>query len=264
MGERTRRPTAGAIAGNAYDQITNNANGAAADMLGVTPAPAAPVLGAISMAQGGEQLGQGAARVAEGDSTGWVDVAGGAGGGIAGGIGVAHGLGAAMSWFGQNLTLAYLAGESTASGVGLMQAGGAITSATTGGTAAAGLGTAVGSAGALPVMAAVGAGAAGGIALAQRGQSYIAETGLLGQNSDGSGKSWSDWAGDGAWEDREAWADLTGNETVADIAGYTSLAGRTVVGAAGAAVTGVSGLVTDGAGLVADGASWAWDKATGW
>jgi len=108
-------------------------------------------------------------------------------------------------------------------------------------------------AGALPVAAAVGAGAATGIGVANRGNNYIADTGLLGQNDDGSGKDWSDWAGDGAWEDREAWTDLTGNETIGAAAGYASLAGRSVAGAAGAAVTGVAGLATD-----------AWSLATSW
>ncbi len=263
MPDKQQRPTFTQVAGNAYDQVTNNANGAAVDMAGRTPEAAAPVLGGISLAQGGEQLGQGAARVAEGDSAGWVDVLGGAAGGLAGGLGLAGGVGTALTWFGNELTLAYLAGESVASGVGLAQAGTAISAATTGGTGALGLGTAVGAAGALPTIGAAAGGLAGGIALGQRGDSYIADTGLLGQNSDGSGKSWSQWAGDGAWEDREAWADLTGNETVADVAGALSLTGRTAVAGAGAAVTGVSGLVTDAAGLVADGASWAWGALTG-
>ena len=108
-------------------------------------------------------------------------------------------------------------------------------------------------AGALPVAAAIGAGAATGIGVANRGNRYIADSGLLGSNDDGSGRNWSDWAADEAHSDRNAWADLTGSETVGDVAGYASLAGRTVAGAAGAAVTGVAGLATD-----------AWSLVTSW
>ena len=92
-------------------------------------------------------------------------------------------------------------GSATSGGVGLAATLGSTTAV--GGTGALGMGTSVAAAGALPVAATVGGGLAAGITIGQRSNSYIADTGLLGQNADGSGRSWSDWAGDagiGAYE----------------------------------------------------------------
>lgn len=135
------------------------------------------------------------------------------------------------------------AGSLVSGGVGLA---GALGNATAiGGTGAAGLGTAVAGAGAAPIAATVGGGLAAGITTGTRGNSYIADTGLLGRNHDGSGRSWSDWAGDQGAEtyanaiaagDSENWAMAKG-------LGMTGAA--SVAAVPGAAVTGVAGLATD-------------------
>lgn len=114
-----------------------------------------------------------------------------------------------------------------------------------GGTGAAGLGTAVGAAGAAPIAATVGGGLAAGITVGQRSNSYIADTGLLGQNNDGSGRSWSDWAAD-AGADTYANARENGDsENWAMAKGLGVTGAASVAAVPGAAVTGVAGLATD-------------------
>lgn len=168
-------------------------------------------LAPLALWGGAETLGTGLGELAYGDDTaaGILDTAKGAGAATAGAIGTASLAAGALS------------------GVG----------AGTAGLAAA-------SAAAAPV-AAIGAGLATGIGIANRGQDYIAETGLLGTNDDGTGKNWSDWGADVSWGADQAVAEATGSETLGTVAGLATCAGTSLVGAAGAAVTGVAGLATD-------------------
>jgi hypothetical protein len=220
--------------------LTHGGTGLYADLLQGVPEPVAPVFGGIGLAQGGQQIGEGAHKVAEDDWPGGaLDVVEGLAGGFAGGLAAFQGAGSLMSWFGTELTAAYLAGDAVTSGVGLASMGGRLASAAGAGA------TTVAGAGLLPILGAGGAGLAGGLALAGRGQDYIAQTGLLGQEDDGRGKDWSAWAGDVASAQREAMTEATGSELLGTAHGAMSLAGLTYAGAAGAAVSGVAGLATD-------------------
>ena len=130
------------------------------------------------------------------------------------------------------------------------------------GTAGVGMGATVGAAGVLPVVGAAAGGAAAGIATAQRGQQYIRESGLLGQNHDGSNRDWSDMAADwGVSADRATARHL--GATAGTLAGVTATAAGSVVGAAGAAVTGVAGLATDAVNGVQELGSAAWSRISG-
>lgn len=142
-------------------------------------------------------------------------------------------------------------GSATSGGVGLASTMGS--TAAVGGTGALGMGTSVAAAGALPVAATVGAGLAAGITVGQRANSYVADSGLLGENADGSGRSWSDWAGDTGVSAYQSSRDAGAPEWVAQTAGYGATLGASIVATPGAAVTGIAGLATD-----------AWDLATSW
>ena len=198
----------------------------------------------VALVGGAQTFGSGMDQALNGDDTtgGIMSMIQGAGSAVAGGIGTAGLLGSAMSG---------IAGLASGAGAGfgglsaLGSAGGALTGAATAGTGALGMGTAVGAAGALPIAAAIGGGAAAGLAIGNRGQDYIANTGLLGQNSDGTGRNWSDWGADTAVSADRAVAEATGSETLGTVAGLATCAGTSIVGAAGAAVTGVAGLATD-------------------
>jgi hypothetical protein len=151
------------------------------------------------------------------------------------------------------------AGSATSGGVGLASLFGV-----SGTSAAAGLGTSVAAAGAAPIAAAVGGGAAMGITIGQRGNSYIADTGLLGRNSDGSGRSWSDWAGDTGASAYSAAREAGAPEWLAHTAGLGTTLGASVAAVPGAAITGIAGLATDAGSLIADGAGALWNRATSW
>ena len=197
-----------------YNNLTRMTAGKAPKALGRVAAP-------LALHGGATNLGEGLGKMASGDvAEGSVQALGGAGAATAGAIGTAH-------------ALATLAGPQAA---GLAAA-----------TAPAALGTAVGAAGAAPIAATVGAGLATGVAIGNRGNSYIADTGLLGQNADGSGRSWSDWAGDTGFSAYEATKDSGAPEWVAQTAGFGATLGASAVATLPAAVTGIAGLATDAA-----------------
>ena len=197
-----------------YNNLTRMTTGKAPKALGKVASP-------LALYGGATNLGEGLGKMASGDvADGSVQALGGAGAATAGAIGTTH-------------ALATLAGPQAA---GLAAA-----------TAPATLGTAVGAAGAAPIAATVGAGLATGVAIGNRGNSYIADTGLLGQNADGSGRSWSDWAGDTGFSAYEATKDSGAPEWVAQTAGFGATLGASAVATLPAAVTGIAGLATDAA-----------------
>jgi hypothetical protein len=98
----------------------------------------------------------------------------GIGGTVAGGIGT-------LGLFGSMMQMGGAGMSAVGSGLSGLMAGG--TTAAAGG---AGMSTGVMAAGLLPAAAAAGAGLAGGIGLANRGNNYIADTGILGKNQDGT------------------------------------------------------------------------------
>lgn len=148
---------------------------------------------ALNVLSGGEMLGRGAGKWATGDKVGGgLDLAGGVANAAAG----------------------------TTSLLGLAGGG------------AASLGTAVGAAGAMPVVGAVASGLGTGISLGQRGNRFAAEHGLLGDD----GEDWSSRAADVAFAARERWG-----ETAGLAAGGVAL----IPAAAAAAVTGAAGMVED-------------------
>ena len=114
-------------------------------------------------------------------------------------------------------------------GAALAGAGGL--SATMGGIAAAGTG-AVCAAG-----SAVLAAGAAGVGLGTASNQFMSDTGLLGENADGTGRSWSDWGADTA-VDADQWvAEATGSETLGTIAGLGTCLGTSLVGTAGTLAT---------------------------
>jgi hypothetical protein len=190
------------------------------------------VLAPIGLGQGLSQFGDGLSQVVDGDAEGLVDMMGGAWGATSAGISIADMAGVAGAGAGE-------LGAATAVG-------------------AAPLGATVGAAA---------AGGAGGIALAQRGQRYTSESGLLGQAQrratargfDGAaeaarGRDWSDWAADNGVAADNAVRRYTGSEGAGTLAGLGATAASSVAGAVGAAATGARGLVGD----VGRGASWLW------
>lgn len=105
-------------------------------------------------------------------------------------------------------------------------------------------------AGVLPAAAAVGGGLAAGIGLAQSGNEYISDTGLLGEttgaNGETRGRNWTEWAGDVAQDAHdsalESNTDPHHRDSEAAKAYYYSLMGATVAGGVGATVTGALGM----------------------
>jgi len=199
-----------------YNNLTRMTRGSSPNALGKVAAP-------LALHGGATNLGEGLGKMASGDvANGSVQALGGAGAATAGAIGTAN-------------ALATLAGPQAA-GLAAATSPGAL-----------GMGTAVGAAGAAPIAATVGAGLATGVAIGNRGNSYIADTGLLGQNADGSGRSWSDWAGDTGFSAYEATKDSGAPEWVAQTAGFGATLGASAVATLPAAVTGIAGLATDAA-----------------
>ena len=93
---------------------------------------------------------------------------------------------------------------------------------------------------AAPVAAVAGAGAAG-MALGNMGNNFAAEHDLLGENADGTHRNWSDMASDWGVAAHNA----VGDNFWGDAAGIAATAGGSIVGAAGAAATGVAEIGED-------------------
>ncbi|MBT3217925.1 MAG: hypothetical protein HN348_02450 [Proteobacteria bacterium] len=83
--------------------------------------------------------------------------------------------------------------------------------------------------------------------------SLVGDSALLGRNSDGSSRNWSDWAADSAVDADRAVAEATGSEGLGTAAGLATCAGTSIVATGGALVTGIAGYATD-----------AYDAVTSW
>jgi len=126
--------------------------------------------------------------------------------------------------------------ETVSGGVGTMGlAGAGLTSA-----GATGAGTALtgAAAAAAPVAAVAGAGAAG-MALGNAGNNFMSRHGWIGQNEDGSNRNWSDMAADWGTSARE-WAG--GDGFWANAAGIGATLGGSIIGAGGAALSGIASI----------------------
>jgi hypothetical protein len=143
---------------------------------------------------------------------------------LSAGGGVDSGLSAAANGAGLG---SYVLGKAagTAGATALAGAGGG--AATMGGIAAAGPGAIAAAGGGV-----LAAGAAG-LAVGMAGQSFTKEHGLIGQNADGTNRDWSDMAAD--------WG-VAADGVCGPVCGGLATAAGSVVGAAGAAITGVAGI----------------------